>query len=193
MLAGGSGRRFGRPKASVVFAGRTLVERAVTTLQRHCARVIVVSRPEVALPTLVVPVCLDRPGPDAPLTGLATGLSALDTDDVMVLACDLPRAAPVVARLAGLPDGHAAVARAPGDGRIQPLCGRYPRRTTLAACESLLAEGETRLLPLLDALQPSIIDAGTAELSNINSVADLARLARVARLTALIRPPDVGC
>ena len=190
MLAGGSGRRLGRPKASVVFDGCTLVERAVATLQRHCAPVIVVSRQEIALPALAVPVCFDRPGPDAPLTGLATGLSALDTDDVVVLACDLPCAAPVVARLAGLPAGRATVACAQGAERLQPLCARYPRRATLAACEQLLGTGETRLVPLLDELGPLIIDAEPDELCNINSAADLTRLAR---LTALSRPPRGGC
>jgi molybdopterin-guanine dinucleotide biosynthesis protein A len=190
VLAGGAGQRFGQPKASVVFEGCTLVERAVATLQDHCAPVIVASRREIALPPLTVAVCFDRAGPDAPLTGLATGLANLDTEDVVVLACDLPRAAPVVARLARGPAGRATVGRAPDTNRVdrvQPLCARYPRRSTLEACEELLASGETRLLPLVDALRPLIIDASAVELSNVNSPVDLVRLAR------LSPPPRSAC
>jgi molybdopterin-guanine dinucleotide biosynthesis protein A len=186
VLAGGAGRRLGRPKATVAFAGRTLVERAVATLEAWCSPVIVVSRPEIPLPALSVPVCFDRPGPDAPLTGLATGLSALDTDDALVLACDLPLAGPVVRRLAATVNGTAAVARASGDGRVQPLCARYPRRTALAACEGLLTAGEARLLPLVEALRPRMIDASAEALANINSPADLARLFGFS-------PPPGGC
>ena len=43
VLAGGAGRRYGKPKALVVFAGRPLLDRAVATLaQGGCAPVIVV-------------------------------------------------------------------------------------------------------------------------------------------------------
>jgi molybdopterin-guanine dinucleotide biosynthesis protein A len=170
-----------------VFEGCTLVERAVAILAVHCAPVIVISRPEIALPALTVAVSFDRAGPDAPLTGLATGLEHLDTDDVVVLACDLPRAAPVVARLAALPAGRPAVACAVGDTHLQPLCARYPRSATLVACERLLDEGETRLRPLIDAMNPSLIDASADELSNVNSPADLERLA------ALTPPRNYAC
>src|SRR5438034_7719003 len=95
VLAGGAGRRLGRPKAAIVLDGRTLVERALETLRPHCGTLVVVSRPEVELPSLDVAVCFDRPGPDAPLNALATGLAALDTADALVLACDLPSAQPV--------------------------------------------------------------------------------------------------
>ena len=48
VLAGGAGRRFGRPKAGVRLGDRTLVERAVGALLPRCGRVVVVSRPEGA-------------------------------------------------------------------------------------------------------------------------------------------------
>ena len=181
VLAGGAGRRLGRPKAGVVVDGRTLVERAVETLRPHCASLLVVSRPEVELPALDVMVCCDRPGPDAPLNALATGLAALDTGDVLVLACDLPCAPPVVARLARSPSGTAAAARDRSSRQWQPLCARYPRLAALEVCERLLASGGTRLLPLIEALEPSPIDATAEELANVNSPADLARVAAFMR------------
>ena len=186
VLSGGAGRRLGRPKAGVVLEGRTLVERAVETLRPHCRAVLVVSRPEVELPSLDAAVCFDRPGPDAPLNALATGLAALDTADALVLACDLPSAQPVVDRLALAPTGAAAVARDRSSRRWQPLCARYPRVAALEACERLLASGEVRLLPLIEALGPRAVDATTDELANVNSPDDLARV------TAFIRRAGPG-
>jgi len=165
VLAGGAGIRFGRPKATVVLDGQTLVERAVAALAPHCRRVVVVGRPEVPLP---VPSVSDRPGPDCPLNALATGLAAVDADDVLVLACDLPAAGPVLGRLVVAP----CVAVDP-DGRAQPLCARYPRAAALAGAESLLAAGERRLLPLLGVLAATPVSATASELHNVTVLADL--------------------
>lgn len=165
VLAGGGGARFGRPKATVLLDGRTLVERAVAALTPHCARVVVVGRPEVPLP---VPSVDDRPGPDCPLNALATGLAVLAADEVLVLACDLPGAAPVLERLLLAP----SVAVDP-DGRAQPLCARYPRVAALAGAERLLAAGERRLMPLLDLLEAVTVPATAVELHNVTVPADL--------------------
>ncbi len=165
VLAGGAGIRFGRPKATVQLDGQTLVERAVAALAPHCRRVVVVGRPEIPLP---VPSVDDRPGPDCPLNALATGLAALEADEVLVLACDLPGASPVLARLVAAP----SVAVDP-DGRAQPLCARYPRAAALAAADSLLAQGTCRLLPLLGILAATPVPASAAELHNVTVAADL--------------------
>jgi molybdopterin-guanine dinucleotide biosynthesis protein A len=165
VLAGGAGVRFGRPKATVVVDGATLVERAVAALTPHCRRVVVVGRSSVPLP---VPSIDDRPGPDCPLNALATGLAALDADEVLVLACDLPGAAPVLDRLSRAP----SVAVDP-EGRAQPLCARYARLPTLSAANRLLKSGTLPLLALLDVLAPTGVPATAAELHNITTPADL--------------------
>ena len=165
VLAGGAGLRFGRPKATVLLEGETLVERAVSALALRCRRVVVVGRPEVPLP---VPSVDDRKGPDCPLNALATGLAAVDAVEVLVLACDLPAAGPVLDRLSAAP----SVAVDP-EGRAQPLCARYARVPTLAAADDLLARGTFRLLPLLDLLAPTVVAATAAELHNVTIPADL--------------------
>lgn len=165
VLAGGTGTRFGRPKATAVLDGETLVERALAALERRCGRVVVVGRPEVPLP---VPSLDDRPGPDCPLNAVATGLAALAADEVLVLACDLPGAEPVLDRLVAAP----SVAVGP-DGRAQPLCARYPRRAALAAADHLLAEGNLRMLALLGLLGATPVPATVAELRNVTFPEDL--------------------
>ncbi len=165
MLAGGVGARFGGPKATAVLDGLTLVERAVAALASRCGQVLVIGRPEVPLP---VPSIDDRPGPDCPLNALATGLGAADAEEVLVLACDLPAAGPVLDRLVVAP----SVAVGP-DGRAQPLCARYRRATALAAADRLLAAGSLRLLPLLEVLAAVPVPASAAELHNVTVRADL--------------------
>jgi molybdopterin-guanine dinucleotide biosynthesis protein A len=182
VLAGGPGRRLGRPKAGVTLAGRTLVERAVDALLARCDEVIVVSRPGIALPRLSVPVVHDRPGPDAPLTGIATALAALSAPDALVLACDLPLAGPLLDALAQLPPGTAAAGAE--RGRLQPLCARYPRERALAACERLLAAGALPAKGLLEALGAAAVEAPGDALLNVNAPADLARAEEALRRSA---------
>lgn len=167
VLAGGAGTRFGGPKATALLGGQTLVERAVAALAPHCGRVVVIGRAEVPLP---IPSIDDRPGPDCPLNALASGLAAVDADEVLVLACDLPFAAPVLDRLVVAP----AVAVGP-DGRAQPLCARYPRKAALAAADGLLDAGTLRLVPLLDILAASPVPASATELHNVTFPVDLPR------------------
>jgi len=152
--------------------GKTLAERAVEALLPHCGRIAVVSRPAIDLPPLPAETVLDGPGPQSPLNALATGLAAVDAERVLVLACDLPLAAPLISRLAAVCLRDPVVAADPG-GRAQPLCGRYARSHALAACAELLARGERRLLPLLDSLGPNVVTALGGELTNVNGPSDL--------------------
>jgi molybdopterin-guanine dinucleotide biosynthesis protein A len=175
VLAGGSGRRLGRPKAGVVLEGRTLVERAVSVLADRCQEVVVVSRTDVLLPPLGVPVLLDEPGPSGPMNALATGLAALDADDVIVLACDLPLAEPVLDRLL---EGPVHAARVATDGaRIQPLCARYPRARTLETARRLMADGVFRMTELAAGMDAVAVSASAQELLNVNHTGDLDEVA----------------
>lgn len=173
------GRRLGRPKATVVVRGRTLAERAVTLVSARCSAVVVVGRADVPLPSLAVPVVHDRLGGRGPMNALATGLAHLETDDVLVLACDLPFAGPVLDALLAAEPGR-AVAGSDGD-RLQPLCARYPRGETLEACRRLMARGVRRMTALLDELGAATVAAAPGDLFNVNTEHDLA--------AARLRPP----
>jgi molybdopterin-guanine dinucleotide biosynthesis protein A len=151
LLTGGSSRRMGRDKASIVLAdGRT------------CAQTVAARLAEVADPVLEVgpgtsgltAVPDDRPGA-GPLAALATGWAALvdagHSGPVLVLACDLPRVTVPLLEL---------FARMPGDGTVvpvvaqrpQPLCARFGR-ASLDHCRRLVGEGRRSLMALLDATE----------------------------------------
>lgn len=180
VLAGGGGTRMGHPKALLRFGDGTLAQNAVALLHARCDHVVVVSRPEVALAGLPATVVMDRPGPRGPLTALATGLAATRADDVLVVACDLPFAGPMLDALEEVPHGRAAVG-VDADGHVQPLCARYPRLRTLAVIEALLAAGDRRARGPAAALGAHHVDDRWGALTNLNTPADLEHA--VARLT----------
>ncbi|MFP5326320.1 MAG: molybdenum cofactor guanylyltransferase, partial [Acidimicrobiia bacterium] len=134
VLAGGSGRRFGRPKASVTFAGQSLVARAVALLAPYCVETAVATRTEIPIPAVPARVVYDRDEPSA-LRGLASDLSALATDSVLVLACDLLVQPALLDKLVETArEGVASsVVAADENGRVQPLCAIYLRAPALAA------------------------------------------------------------
>lgn len=176
VLCGGSGRRFGGPKAIAPFDGGTLVEHAVRILAARCAAVIAVSRPDIPLPPLGVPVVHDLPGPDAPINALRTGLLRAGTEYVLVLACDAPLAGPALDRVLAAPPARATVA-GDVDGTRQPLVARYHRHGTLEVIERRLRDNTLSMMGLLDDLVAVVVPAGQDDLVNINTAADLARAA----------------
>lgn len=186
VLAGGEGRRMGRPKAGVRLGGVPLVDRAVALLAPLCpAGVVVVTRPGRPRPAGGAGLLVDRAAGEGPLGALATGLAVVVADEVLVLGCDLPFAGPALTLLATGPRG-AAVATAPGHGP-QPLCARYPRARALAAAEALLGAGERRLRALPVALAARAVEASPAALANLNTPADLATASELVR-----REPAAG-
>lgn len=173
ILAGGAGTRMGGPKALIPLGGQTLVERAVATLRQRCDFVVVVTRPDFPLPPLDVPVVQDRPGPASAMVALATGLAHHTTHTCLVVACDLPFAAPLLDRIAAHPPGP--VVGVDADDVPQPLVARCVRAATLAAIERLIADGQLALQGLVDVLDPAREPARGDELLNINTPGDLAR------------------
>lgn len=159
VLAGGTGRRMGRAKAGIELDGVALVDRAVAILAAAgCS-----------------PVLVADAGDDGPLAALVDPLGALDTAEVVLLACDLPLAGPVVARL------HAGSAAVDPDGRVQPLCSRWVRADAARVIAEAVERGERRMSALVDALQPALISASADELLNVNTPEDLAHAADLLR------------
>lgn len=179
VLGGGRGTRLGQPKATVVLDGSTLVERAVAMLRdAGCEPVVVVARDDTELPPLTVEVVRDPPGDAGPLAALIVALEAVDADEVVVLACDLPNAAPAVARL--LQQRGTRVSVDPAD-RIQPLCAQYVRQPALDAARAAVAAGDLRVTAWCESLAPDRQPATDGELANINTPDDLSDVRRGGR------------
>ncbi|SEB88571.1 Molybdopterin-guanine dinucleotide biosynthesis protein A [Paramicrobacterium humi] len=164
VLGGGRASRLGgADKASVEVDGRMLLDHVLAAVA-DCSPVVVAGPAHLARPG--VTVVREDPPYGGPVAGLAAALGALganfcrtprhaargalDTarrddlqknaaaEETWLLACDLPRAADIVALLrpVPIPDEADAVILADADGRPQWLAGRYRTaalRTALAA------------------------------------------------------------
>jgi molybdenum cofactor guanylyltransferase len=147
VLAGGASRRMGRPKASLILEGQTMLGRQVRLLGRVAGRVAVLGfRPEDT-EDLGIPFVPDEVPGRGPLGGIYTGLARTHTEYNLFLGCDLPfvdqRLLAYIAGRAIESEADVTVPRT-RDGRLQTLCAVYRRRARRAVRASL-ATGEYKL------------------------------------------------
>ncbi len=123
----------------------------------------------------------EEPPGSGPLAALVAGAAALaDTgrDGVLLLACDLPFAAPVVEALAA-ESGAGTVIPRDGSGRDQYVCARYSE-DALRAASALVASGADSLRSLVATLPEESVRfvAGfeRAAFADVDDPADAARI-----------------
>ncbi len=132
VLAGGQSTRFGSDKALAELGGRTLLSRAVETLEGLCDAVVVIGRETAPAPTLP-----DWPRAGmGPLGGIAAALHhAQDAGYDAVLTCSVDSI--------GLGDDLLRqLGAAPAYCADQPVIGLWP--ATASATVDALLEGEGR-------------------------------------------------
>ena len=176
VLAGGHGRRLGRPKATVELSGRPLISYPLAALAEVLDEVVVVAKEATELPSLAgTTVWIEREPRQHPLVGLLEALALASGRAVVVCALDLPLVTPeLIRRLAWEPSEAAAVV-AGYRGALQPLLGRYDAR----AVGPLRAAGfGVPLREAVMALSPRLLEVDDPELLlNVNTAPDLERAA----------------
>lgn len=168
VLTGGRSTRMGVDKASLPVAGVPMGERVVRAL-RAAGAIGVVAVGGAGLDG--VPFVADD-GEGGPMAGVRAALATATAEVVVILACDLPDAAPagiaaVVAALDAAPDALVAVPIV--DGRVEPLHAAW-RRDALA----VIPAGERavhRVLAVLPTTEVTGLDAGWFR--NVNEPGDL--------------------
>lgn len=189
ILIGGRSSRFGSDKAFTEFEGKMLAVRAAETVEKALSpktlRFVAASDGQFGADLIFRlgrPVVADlKPGFGA-WSGLHTALAYSSTEWTFVLACDLPLVSKgFISGIADLIDETvvAVIPRQP-DGRLQPLCAFYRRRTVLSAIEKLIDTGSIlpRLTEILQECEIKVFEDGTPEarerfLTNVNTTADL--------------------
>jgi molybdenum cofactor guanylyltransferase len=151
VLAGGQSLRMGRDKALIEIAGTPMLRRVCEAALCCTSTVYVVARDDryqSLLPPnchLIIEVPLEREHQGAgPLVGFAQGLTAIATDWVLLLACDLPRLQGKTLQQWSRqldqvpPRAMALLPRSPKGW--EPLCGFY-RRSSVTSLNEFVATG----------------------------------------------------
>jgi molybdopterin-guanine dinucleotide biosynthesis protein A len=163
VLCGGLSSRMGKPKASLPFAGETLLGRVVRVCFEACGEVVVVAAEGQEVPALPAEVRVVRDGrkEQGPLEGIAAGLAAVRAPAAFCTPCDVPFLTPgFIGRMFDAL-GDAAAARAVVDGVAQPLLAVY--RTSLAPkAARLVSEGRRRVIFLVEGEREAIVSDADA-------------------------------
>ncbi|WP_078412976.1 molybdenum cofactor guanylyltransferase [Priestia abyssalis] len=155
VLAGGMSRRFGRPKAFVVYKEKYFYEWAKEVLRSNTDELVIVSHPDLKKE-------FERNGEEhieedaapfqgkGPLAGIYTVMKAYEGEWYGVLPCDTPKMTPLIIKKMKdfiTEDVEAVVPII--NGKYQPLIAMYHKRTESIIGERL-AEGDYRVSSLLD-------------------------------------------
>jgi molybdenum cofactor guanylyltransferase len=180
ILVGGQGRRLGGIDKSALLVGTdSIFDRQLSLFRRMTPHILIVG----AEPSRVQPpgatLVADRIAGAGALGGLYTALIDAPTEQVLVIACDMPFVtAPFLARLAERGNGVDAVVPRDDRGR-HPLCASYDRRIA-GHLRARIDRGELRVGDALDGLdvhelgpdELASFDADGRLLLNVNTPAD---------------------
>jgi len=151
LLTGGSSRRMGHDKATLVIDGEPSARRLGALLAEVVDPALEVGPQRSGLAAVA-----EEPPGHGPLAALVAGWSALShaghEGSVVVLACDLPLVTSAFIRwLAEHPDQRSIVPLV--EGRLQPLCARWSAPDLRRSAERA-AQGARSFRELLDEMDP---------------------------------------
>lgn len=177
LVGGAASRMGGRAKGLLdAGAGETIVARLARIARAAGAASIVLVGDGPTYDALGLARIVDAGRARGPLGGLVALLESAQGDDVVALACDLPRvASSIVTRLIEAPTGTALAPRR--EGFWEALCARYPA-AALPEAKRRLAAGELALHALLravDVVELEISDEERATLVDWDTPEDVAR------------------
>lgn len=181
VLSGGRSTRMGRDKATLAYAGRSQLERAMTLLAPRVARCFVSVRADQRdEPTRrAYPQIVDRLQDAGPIAGILAAFDAHPDAAWLVLACDLPRldGATLDHLIAHRAVNATATAyRSAHDALPEPLCAIY-EPTARALLDAHLASGRQCPRKFLINANTALLDQASPQaLDNVNTPADLAAL-----------------
>ena len=183
LLTGGSSRRLGTDKATLLVCGERLVDHVARVLCEVCDPVI-----EIGPGYTKLSATLETPAGAGPLAALGAGAAALATagytGPALVVAVDLPRIdAAVLAWLVEHPAPSTVVPIV--DGIAQTLCARYGA-DALAAVPEMVTAGERSMRSLLETVpvHEAMVDewgsvASSSSFADVDTPTDAARFGAV--------------
>ena len=187
ILAGGRSVRMGSDKALLPVAGRPCIEWVSQVLSEVCNKVIIVANSS-AYDYLGYPVYRDMIPELGPLGGISTGLTLSESEDNLILPCDMPFvSAPFLKYILDSRHGYEVVVPVEG-GRVSPLSGYYARGTRHRLFE-FLKSGDLAVKALIGRFRSKLLEINESLpfyekrlLFNLNSRADLEVISAESRI-----------
>jgi molybdenum cofactor guanylyltransferase len=158
ILAGGQARRLGGiEKSALLVRGTSILDRQLAVLRSLTPNIMIIASDEHRYQDAGVPVVRDCIRGAGSIGGLYTALMAAPTEQLVVMACDMPfLTAPFLTRLAALGDG--ADAAIPRDARgLHPICAAWSRRSA-PHLRGRIDAGRLRILDALEGLDVREMD-----------------------------------
>ena len=166
LLTGGSSRRMGRDKATMVVRGEQLATRTARVLSAVCDPVVEVGRGVTELKCV-----REYPPGSGPLAALVAGADELAVDEVLLLACDYPFIdEPVLRLLADWRAGRTVIPVAAD--RLQFACTRYGPES-FAAARVGLETGRLSLSIAADVDRDLLLEDAWSAAGPANTFADI--------------------
>lgn len=173
VVAGGRSRRFGSDKLAAPLGGTTVLDHLLDGIPATWPVVVVGPEREVRRE---VTWTRESPPGGGPLSGVAAGVACVTTELMLVVAGDMPWAAPLLPRLAAALDAApariAAVVARDGEGHANPLLAAY---RTAAVRAHLPVPAHDRPAKTLLALPHLELDVDPQAARDVDTPADLAR------------------
>ncbi len=178
ILAGGKSSRMGQDKALIPINHQPLLQRVCHVAIACCSSVYILTPWSEQYDSIVPSSCQFLPESQSgqgPLIAFAEGLKTLQTEWILLLACDLPQLnTPILqqwmTQLAQIPPSTLAVVPYHSN-RWQPLCGFY-RRQSQNHLQSFIQQGgrsfqqwlsqiEVHAIPVDETLEPMLFNCNT--------------------------------
>jgi molybdopterin-guanine dinucleotide biosynthesis protein A len=168
ILAGGEGRRMGRPKGDLTLDGHPILERLLNSLAWPGPTLLVTAPGREHPPgwRLFTKEATDPVPGEGPLRGILTALENSPTHEIIILPVDMPNITPaplawLAARLREHPIAAAVMVEQPERtlGRIQPLPAAFRVSTAEALIRTRLADKQLALHRLTESPHIVVVPA----------------------------------
>lgn len=127
ILCGGLSKRFGRNKALLPYAGKTLVEHSILLLQELFSELLLVTDKPESFEDISSNIVRDIIPEKGPMLGVLSGLIASSKERIFVMPCHMPRIDRQLILNLCLQERSRPVLLFSAGGKLNPLLGIYDK------------------------------------------------------------------
>lgn len=178
ILAGGQSQRIGYNKLLARIGKTSLLDNTITVFSEIFNNVIIVAKEKTEFSDYHIPILLDDPAADGPMSGIITALKHCPSDTCFLSASDFWNIKPeIIYQLYSAYDNEDFLGYCI-NGRRQPLFGIY-KKSCLELIQRTAAEGNYKMVDLLESLNSRYIQIELDNWKNINYPDDLKNLRKI--------------